>query len=85
MLTISLHETPLTLFPGTGFPDETGGAGAAGYAVNVALPPGTGDAGWLRAFHAVVPSVLRAFRPQVIWSPSAAPTPTGWTRSPTCG
>ena len=59
VLTVSLHESPLTLFPGTGFPDETGGPGAEGTAVNVALPPGTDDAGWLRAFHAVVPEVLR--------------------------
>ncbi|MEV4760223.1 acetoin utilization protein AcuC [Micromonospora sp. NPDC049559] len=66
VLTISLHETPLALFPGTGFSDETGGPGAEGSAVNVPLPPGTADAGWLRAFHAVVPSVLRAFRPQVL-------------------
>jgi acetoin utilization protein AcuC len=35
-------------------------------AVNVALPAGTGDAGWLRAFDAVVPPLLRAFRPQVL-------------------
>ena len=34
-----------------------------GTAVNVALPPGTGDAGWLRAFHAVVPPLLREFAP----------------------
>ena len=27
---------------------------------------GTGDAGWLRAFDAVVPPVLRAFRPEVM-------------------
>ena len=66
VLTVSLHETPLALFPGTGFPDETGGPDADGTAVNVALPPGTDDAGWLRAFHAVVPAVLRAFRPQVL-------------------
>jgi acetoin utilization protein AcuC len=66
VLTISLHETPLTLFPGTGFPEETGGAGAEGMAVNVALPPGTPDTGWLRAFHAVVPSLLRAYRPQIL-------------------
>ncbi len=64
VLTISLHETPLALFPGTGFSDETGAPGAEGRAVNLPLPPGTGDAGWLRAFHAVVPSVLRAFRPR---------------------
>jgi acetoin utilization protein AcuC len=74
VLTVSLHETPLALFPGTGFPDETGGTGAEGSAVNVALPPGTGDAGWLRAFHAVVPSVVRAFRPQVLFSQCGADT-----------
>ncbi|MEU7618398.1 acetoin utilization protein AcuC [Micromonospora rifamycinica] len=66
VLTVSLHETPLALFPGTGFPDETGGPGAQGSAVNVPLPPGTDDAGWQRAFHAIVPSVLRAFRPQIL-------------------
>ncbi|NJC68354.1 acetoin utilization protein AcuC [Planosporangium thailandense] len=66
VLTISLHETPLALFPGTGYPAETGGPGAEGTAVNVALPPGTTDAGWLRAFHAVVPGALRTFRPQVL-------------------
>jgi acetoin utilization protein AcuC len=66
VLTISLHETPRTLFPGTGYPDETGGPGAEGSAVNVALPPGTSDAGWLRAFHAVVPPLLRAWKPQIL-------------------
>jgi acetoin utilization protein AcuC len=74
VLTVSLHESPLTLFPGTGFPSETGGEGAAGTAVNVALPPGTGDAGWLRAFHAVVPSLLRGFRPQVLVTQCGADT-----------
>jgi len=32
----------------------------------VALPPGTSDAGWLRAFHAVVPPLLREFGPDVL-------------------
>ena len=50
VLTISLHEHPRTLFPGTGRPSETGGPDAEGFAVNVALPAGTRDAGWLRAF-----------------------------------
>jgi acetoin utilization protein AcuC len=66
VLTVSIHESPLTLFPGTGFPTETGGEKAPGSAVNVPVPAGTGDAGWLRAFHAVVPGVVRAFRPQVL-------------------
>jgi acetoin utilization protein AcuC len=66
VLTISLHETGQMLFPGTGFPNDTGGPNAQGSAVNVALPPGTADAGWLRAFHAVVPPVLHEFRPDVL-------------------
>jgi acetoin utilization protein AcuC len=74
VLTISLHESPRTLFPGTGYPDETGGPGAEGSAVNVALPPGTDDRGWLRAFHAVVPGALRSFRPQILFTQCGADT-----------
>ncbi|GEP39012.1 acetoin utilization protein AcuC [Nocardioides psychrotolerans] len=66
VLTISLHETGQMLFPGTGFPVDLGGPDAEGTAVNVALPPGTSDAGWLRAFHAVVPPLLREFDPDVL-------------------
>ncbi|MFC8522157.1 acetoin utilization protein AcuC [Pseudarthrobacter sp. NPDC057230] len=68
VLTLSLHETGLTLFPGTGFANEIGGPAAEGTAVNVALPAGTGDAGWLRAFYAVVPQLVGAFEPEVIVS-----------------
>ena len=66
VLTISLHESGRFLFPGTGAASDLGGPGAEGSAVNVSLPPGTGDAGWLRAFHAVVPDLLRAFAPDVL-------------------
>jgi acetoin utilization protein AcuC len=67
VLTVSIHQTPLTLFPGTGFPEETGAPGPGhGSAVNLALPNGTDDSGWLRAFDAVVPSVLRAFDPEIL-------------------
>jgi acetoin utilization protein AcuC len=66
VLTISVHESGRMLFPGTGFPGEIGGAGAEGSAVNVALPPGTGDAQWLRAIDAVAPPLVRAFRPDVL-------------------
>ena len=66
VLTISLHETGELLFPGTGFPRDLGGPEARGSAVNVPLPPGTSDAGWLRAFHAVVPPLLREWQPEVL-------------------
>jgi acetoin utilization protein AcuC len=74
VLTISLHEHPRTLFPGTGWAEETGSPRAPGGAVNVALPPGTSDAGWLRALHAVVPELLASFEPQVLVTQHGADT-----------
>ena len=66
VLTVSIHESPSTLFPGTGFAAECGRGDAQGTSVNIALPGGTSDAAWLRAFHAVVPGVVTAFRPEVL-------------------
>ena len=66
VLTISLHETGRALFPGTGWPSDIGGPHAEGTAVNVALPPGLSDAGWLRALHAVAVPLVRAFKPDVL-------------------
>jgi acetoin utilization protein AcuC len=74
VLTISLHESGRYLFPGSGFPDQCGSGDAVGTAVNVALPLGTGDSGWHRAFDAVVPPLLRAFRPQVLLTQQGADT-----------
>jgi acetoin utilization protein AcuC len=66
VLTISLHQSPMTLWPGTGRVTELGGPGAEGTSVNIPLPPHTRDPAWLRAFHAMVPSLLREFRPDVL-------------------
>jgi acetoin utilization protein AcuC len=68
VLTVSVHQDGHTLFPGTGNPADTGGERAAGTAVNVALPPRTDGARWLRAVDAVLPAVLRELRPQAIVS-----------------
>jgi acetoin utilization protein AcuC len=74
VLTISVHQHPRTLWPGTGFASELGRGTASGTAVNLSLPPGTRDAGWLRAFHAVVPSLLGAFEPQILVTQCGADT-----------
>ncbi|GAA1069148.1 acetoin utilization protein AcuC [Kitasatospora arboriphila] len=74
VLTVSLHEHPATLFPETGWSTESGGPDAPGSAANLPLPAGTGDAGWLRAFHALVPELLAAFRPQVLVTQHGADT-----------
>jgi acetoin utilization protein AcuC len=66
VLTITEHEGPRTLYPGTGVAADIGGPTAEGFAVNVALPPHTEDDAWLRAIHSVVPHLLDAFSPQVL-------------------
>lgn len=66
VLTISLHESGATQFPGTGWPEDVGGDDARYRAVNCALPVGVTDGPWLRAFDAVVPPLLRAFKPTVL-------------------
>ncbi|TLP95825.1 acetoin utilization protein AcuC [Nesterenkonia salmonea] len=68
VMTISLHQSGTTIYPGTGFPNETGQGEAVGTSVNIALPATTGDSGFLRAFHSVVPALVRAFEPEVIVS-----------------
>ena len=74
VLTISLHQHPVTLWPGTGNSADIGAPGAEGSAVNVPLPPSTSDDGWLRAFHAIVPALLRAFEPEVLVTQHGADT-----------
>ncbi len=66
VLTVSLHQDGRTLFPGTGFVEETGAGEAVGTKVNVPLPPGTGDGTWLWAFREVVPPLVEAFAPDVL-------------------
>ena len=66
VLTISVHQSGATLFPGTGFVDELGDDEARGSAVNVPLPPFTGERLWLEAFHQVVPPLVEAWQPGVL-------------------
>lgn len=66
VLTVSVHESGRYLFPGSGFAAETGGAAAPGSAVNLPLPPFSGDAEYRRAFDEVVAPAVRAFRPDAI-------------------
>lgn len=66
VLTISLHQDPRTLFPGTGFAHETGEGKGRGYSVNVPLPPGTNDEAYLSAFRAIVPPMLERYDPDLV-------------------
>ncbi len=68
VLTLSIHQHPATLWPNTGWPEETGAGEAEGTAINLPIMPGTRDQLWLRGFHAVAPGALAAFRPQIVVS-----------------
>jgi acetoin utilization protein AcuC len=64
--TVSIHESGLTLFPGSGWVEDRGGEGAEGSAVNIPLVQGTSDASWLAVLESVVPAVAAAFRPTLL-------------------
>lgn len=66
VLDIDIHQDGRTLFPGTGFPSETGKGDGSGLKVNLPLPPLTGNEALVPLFLRVVPPLLRSFRPEVI-------------------
>ena len=66
VLTISIHESGYTLFPGTGFEYETGEGEGKGYNVNIPLLNYSDDEVYLYAFNKIVPKLLEKFRPDVI-------------------
>ncbi|GAA5055532.1 acetoin utilization protein AcuC [Nocardia callitridis] len=68
VLTVSMHQHPAALWPNTGWPEEIGAGAGEGTAINLPVMPGTRDAQWLRGFHAVAPSAVAAFRPQIVVS-----------------
>jgi acetoin utilization protein AcuC len=66
LLDIDFHQDGRTLFPGTGFPSETGGGDGAGSKVNLPLPPGAGDEALLPLYRRIVPPLIEQFRPEMI-------------------
>jgi acetoin utilization protein AcuC len=68
VLTVSLHETGRRLFPGAGFEHETGADAGRGYSVNVPLPPESDDELFVHAFIETVPSLIEAFKPDIVVS-----------------
>ena len=68
VLTISIHETGESLFPGTGAPDEIGTGRGEGFSVNVPVAPYTDGKIWLQAFERIVPPLIRAYSPDVVFT-----------------
>jgi acetoin utilization protein AcuC len=65
VMTISLHQNPRTLFPGTGFDSEIGSGEGKGYCVNIPLPMGTYDEAYMKAFEEASLPLIGAFKPDV--------------------
>jgi acetoin utilization protein AcuC len=72
VLTFSIHESGRYLFPGTGDADEVGEGAAAGTAMNVPLPPFTGEAAWYPILESYLPVLAAAFGPDLIVSQHGA-------------
>jgi len=66
VLTISLHEGPSFLFPGTGAVDEVGRDSGRGCAINVPFPPYTNDEVYMWALEQIVPEAIDLFGPDIV-------------------
>jgi acetoin utilization protein AcuC len=66
VITLSMHESGKTLFPGTGFVEEIGEGDGKGYCINLPLPVGTYDAIYYSAFREIVPPLVEATDPDVL-------------------
>ena len=74
VLTISLHESGIYFFPGTGFEDEIGEGRGKGYSVNVPLLAHTDDALYMKAFDEIAYPLIAAYDPDVIVTQIGADT-----------
>ncbi|MFW9832510.1 MAG: histone deacetylase [Candidatus Thorarchaeota archaeon] len=66
VLYIGLHQDGRTLFPGSGFVDETGTGEGEGYTVNLAMYPGAGDLSYSNAFSKVLEPIAESYDPDFI-------------------
>ncbi|NTV49113.1 MAG: acetoin utilization protein AcuC [Geobacteraceae bacterium] len=74
VLTISLHESGIYFYPGTGFENEIGEGRGKGYCVNVPLLAHTDDAMYMKAFDEVAYPLIAAFDPDIIVTQIGADT-----------
>jgi acetoin utilization protein AcuC len=66
VLTLSVHEDPRFQFPGSGFSYQIGEEAGKGYAVNVPLPTGAGDACMRQVLERVYMPLVDQFEPEII-------------------
>jgi acetoin utilization protein AcuC len=66
VLTISTHESGMTLYPWSGFEDDFGIRNGKGHTVNIPLLKGSDDEVFLYCFESIVPPLIEAFKPDIV-------------------
>ncbi len=74
VLNISLHESGMHFFPGSGFAKETGSGRGKGYTINIPLLEHTDDALYIKAFDEVAFPLIAAYDPDIMVTQLGADT-----------
>lgn len=64
VLYLSIHRSPC--YPGTGSLFETGEGAGEGYTVNLPVPAGVGDDGYIQCFKSLFLPRIKAYKPEII-------------------
>ncbi|MHA1907756.1 MAG: acetoin utilization protein AcuC [Candidatus Thorarchaeota archaeon] len=66
VLTLSMHQSGKTLFPGTGFVHESGGGDAIGYSVNIPVIPGASSAEMIEVLNEIIVPLFESYQPDLL-------------------
>ncbi|MEM1585857.1 MAG: histone deacetylase [Candidatus Bathyarchaeia archaeon] len=66
VLFISIHQDPMTIYPGRGYINEVGDSEGSGYNINIPLPMRTGEEAYLYALKEIFPPLAKEFRPEIV-------------------
>ena len=63
---VSIHQSPISCYPGTGYAEETGSGEGKGYTLNVPMPPGADDTSYLKALEEILIPAWSKYDPDFV-------------------
>lgn len=66
VLFFSIHQEYMNELPGRGYSHDIGSEKGEGFNINIPLPPGTSDAGYVHAFEKIIKPIADEFKPELI-------------------
>lgn len=66
VLFISIHQDPMTIYPGKGFANDLGDGDGRGFTVNIPMPRFSGNTQWAYALEEIFVPLAKEFKPDVI-------------------